>query len=152
MQRPDSAPTFVFFKYFYQIPSRNCNASRKSQEKSKHSTRRNVSRPPDSSTPPPLWPPSVEGIPIVEIQICQFLVDFRVSLLLNMQSVFSSPSHATLRPGLEGLTSTVLIALVGLEKQRSSFQSLSYLSIGRPSRVCGIGEKRQKNTNSQEIL
>ncbi len=59
----------------------------------------------------------MEGIPIVEIPICQFLADFRASLSLKMQSVYSSPSHATLRPALEGgLTSTVLIALVGLEK------------------------------------
>ena len=85
-----------------------------SQEIPKHSTRRYL---PDSSTPPPLWPPTVEGhIPIAEVPICQFLADFRASLFLKMQSVYSSPSHATLRPGLEGLTSTVLIALVGLEK------------------------------------
>ena len=86
------------------------------QEILKHSTHRHLSRPPDSSTPPPLWPPSVEGIPIVEIPICQFLADFRASLSLKMQSVYSSPSHATLCPALEGLTSTILIALVGLEK------------------------------------
>ena len=33
-----------------------------------------------------------------------------------MQSIFLDPSHATLRPGLEGLTSTVLTAMIGLEK------------------------------------
>ena len=50
------------------------------------------------------------------IPICQLIADFRASLHRRMQSVFSSPSHATLHPGLEGLTSTVLIALIGLEK------------------------------------
>ena len=103
-----------------QLPFSSALTGSKSspQEIPKHLlTHKHLSRPPDSSTLPPLWPPSVAGIPKVEIPICQFLVDFCASLLLKMQSVFSSPFHATLRPGLEGLTSTVLIALVGLEKR-----------------------------------
>ena len=62
-----------------------------------------------STTPSPHWPPLLGGIPTVEVPIRQLLTDFCASLHRRMQSVFSSPFHATLRPGLEGLTSTVLI-------------------------------------------
>jgi hypothetical protein len=65
------------------------------------------------STPSPYWPPLLGVIPTVEVPIRQLLTDFCASLYCRMQSVFSSPSHATLRPGLEGLTSPCLI---GLEK------------------------------------
>ena len=86
-------------------------------EDSDQPTRRRSSRFQSGSIPPPHWPPSVEeGIPTVDVPICQLLADFRASLLRRMQSIFFDPSHATLRPGLEGLTSTVLTALIGLEK------------------------------------
>ena len=52
----------------------------------------------------------------MDVPICQLLADFRASLLRRMQSIFLDPCHATLRPGQEGLTSTALIALIGLEK------------------------------------
>ena len=70
-----------------------------------------------SSTLPPRRPPLLEEIPAVEIiPICQFFADFCASIHLRMQSIFSSPSNAILCLDLEGLTSTVLIVLVGLEK------------------------------------
>jgi hypothetical protein len=43
-------------------------------------------------------------------------VDFRTSLSQGMRSILSNLSHAPLRPGLEGLASTALTALIGLEK------------------------------------
>jgi hypothetical protein len=85
-------------------------------EDSDQPTRRRSSRFQSGSIPPPHWPPSVEEIPTVDVPICQLLADFRASLLQRMQSIFLDPSHATLRPGLEGLTSTVLTAMIGLEK------------------------------------
>jgi hypothetical protein len=51
----------------------------------------------------------------VDVPICQLLADFCASLLRRMQSVFLNPCHATLRPGLEDLISTALIALIGLK-------------------------------------
>ena len=85
-------------------------------EDSDQATRRRSSRFQSGSIPPPHWPPSVEGSSTVDVPICQHLADFRASLLRRMQSIFLDPCHATLRPGLEGLTSTVLTALIGLEK------------------------------------
>ena len=79
-------------------------------------TCRRPSRFQSGSIPLPHWPPSVVGIPTVDVPICQLLADFRASLHQRMQSIFLNPSDATLRPGLEGLTSTALIALIGLEK------------------------------------
>jgi hypothetical protein len=55
--------------------------------------------------------------PAEEVQaFCQLLVVFRTSLSQGMQSILSNLSHAPLRPGLEGLASTALTALLGLEK------------------------------------
>jgi hypothetical protein len=55
--------------------------------------------------------------PTLDVPICQRLADFRASLHQRMQSIFLNPFHATLRPGLQGDTSTALIALlIGLEK------------------------------------
>ena len=55
--------------------------------------------------------------PAEEVQaFCQLLVDLRTSLSQGMQSILSNLSHAPLRPGLQGLASTALTALIGLEK------------------------------------
>ena len=71
-------------------------------EDSDQPTRRRSSRFQSGSIPPPHWPPSVEeGIPTVDVPICQLLADFRASLLRRMQSIILNPCHATLRPGLD---------------------------------------------------
>ena len=57
-------------------------------------------------------PPAAE-----EVQaLCQLLAGFRTSLFHGMQSILSNLSHTPLHPGLEGLVSTALTALIGLKK------------------------------------
>ena len=61
-------------------------------------------------------PPSVDGTSTTVRQICQLIQDFRVSLALKMGDILPSTSLSALRLSLEGMSSTVIIALVGLEK------------------------------------
>ena len=69
------------------------------------------------TTPETVQPALEDRQPAEEVQaFCHLLVDFRTSLSQGMRSILSNLSHAPLRPGLEGLASTALTALLGLEK------------------------------------
>ena len=93
--------------------------------------RRNVG----SQTPPS---PATNVLPLamaVEAeQLRQLIREFRASLSQKMDALSLPLSHANLRPCLEGMTSTTLTALIGLEKslQQLGPPSVATLPISNP--------------------
>ena len=93
--------------------------------------RRNVG----SQTPPS---PATNVLPLAAAveaeQLRQLIREFRASLSQKMDALSLPLSHANLRPCLEGMTSTTLTALIGLEKslQQLGPPSVATLPISNP--------------------